>query len=564
MFPGVPGGVAQPPAPPPAVDEATRDAALAVLTKRDPNLTVIRDARGRPELLIGDLADPAGRDLAEAARRFIKQHAEALGIATKEREFSKIDEQDGNPVRMVRFQPMRGQMPIMGAEVQVVFDRDGRVIAFCGDDTASALAPGAFGISIPPTPGGGGGRLPPFPPGPLPGPPGPGPIPPAPTGAPEPIPGGFESPPIKANFAAALAKVGPEARLRGSSSIRTVLVPKDGKLALRAIADCETENPPGTWRFSFHEDGEVEDVKPIHAGVSGKVYDGYPAMNVTEVSLTDLASDRVLDGRHVKTAQGDNERAHPTDGRYDFHPEPEALRTAGRQLGMRLFNPDFLEVQVYHHISRAHAMVRAYGSDALDSPVQVEVLTPYAKTLMNNAFYQPGRHAIEFVSLSAFHPAADASVIYHEYGHAVFDKLSGAGEPVSFGPRPALEESACNEGFADAFSGLLTGSPIEGELFAKGVKSTPRDARNSVALGPNQPTESHALGCVFSGLAWEVRETAGDPAARKLLLGSAQLAPRPRGFRAMVMGMLIADRLFEGGKHAGLIRSAARRRGIVL
>lgn len=560
-----------PPTPTPGGAPARDEAGLAQLLARSPDNRVFRAEDGTVVGLAGDLADPEQGELEAAARAFVKARGGALGVPTGVT-LRRSDLQDGTPVRLVRFRPQSDGAEMPSGEIQVTYDRAGRVIGF----TVGAgfrIPAGPIRLPLPPLPT----SLPPVP-GPTTGTP---PVPP-PTGLP-PLPGPTSTPtptpgpwipnlpgPAEFPFAResgatsmaqpritdALREIGANARLSSDARAERVWqLNEGGDVGLRTRVEVETEQPPGSWELIFRPDGSLERRTAALHGAAGLVYAEYPDLQTSKQTLTNLESSTQLDGRWVRTRQGENPRARPTDGDYLFAPEPvDPLQTA-RRAQLRLFDPDFLEVNVYYHVNRTHELMRGYGCEFADYPVVCEVLDSNGS---ENAEYHPSTRSIHFFSLSRFHPAADNSVVCHEYGHALFHALQ---REVTY----SGESAAVNEGFADFVAGLVTGSSLIGaHHFTAKPGHVARDMANGATYPERRMDEAHSAGTVWAGLGWDLRRELGVDAARTLMFGAIQLAPRPVDFRGASIGLLLSDRFFNNDRNKELLRRQLARRGLEL
>jgi hypothetical protein len=347
-----------------------------------------------------------------------------------------------------------------------------------------------------------------------------------------------------------------DARLASDSrSQRLWVVNPRGEVGLRTVVQVNTESPFGAWQLTFKPDGSLDERTSLTLHATGTVYAEYPGLSASNQPLLHLESDSQLDGRYARPKQGDNPRARPAGGDWHFAPEPPDPRGAHRRTNLRVFDPDFLEVQAYYHVTRAHELVRAYGSDLADYPIPIDVLDAGGS---NNACYQPTTRSLHFFSLSRFHPAADNSVIYHEYGHAIFHALQREDyrEP---------ETSALHEGFADFVACCLTGSSQVGQHFFAASRQPVRELANGFTIRDKESAFSpHEKGLVLGGLGWDITRELGTDGARTLLFGAAQLAPRPSHYRAMAVGLMLSDLFFFQGRNRDFLRRQLSRRGLDL
>ncbi|MBN1946236.1 MAG: hypothetical protein JW797_11205 [Bradymonadales bacterium] len=202
-----------------------------------------------------------------------------------------------------------------------------------------------------------------------------------------------------------------------------------------------------------------------------------------------------------------------------------------------LYEPDFFspedtfaEAHMFYHTMRIYQYHRNLGLDtvttvplmatvnyrvAADTSSSEERLAPY-----DNAFFYPagdyGYFVHEYDSIvfgqgTEVDFSYDADVIYHEFTHAVFQKIASPGYLTydEYGLRS--DPGALNEAMADYFAGTVTGDPEIGEFVGPRVDFSADPARNIRTLENTAtcPTsligESHQDSVHFSGALWEIR-----------------------------------------------------------
>lgn len=213
-------------------------------------------------------------------------------------------------------------------------------------------------------------------------------------------------------------------------------------------------------------------------------------------------------------------------------------------------NDPFAEVQMYFHVSKIHDYFHdGFGLTDLDFPLPAIVnVSMYIKEEIaammgakggwqgfpNAAFIPPegfaqfglpkvASGAIVFGHSGETDFSYDASVIYHEYTHAIVGTTRLAGMSVdSFG----LDNlpGAMNEGFADYFSCSLRNDPKIGAYALSTVQG--RNLERDLSIAKKCPddltTEIHADGKIIGSALWEVRTALGASTADGIVLKALQ------------------------------------------
>ncbi len=139
----------------------------------------------------------------------------------------------------------------------------------------------------------------------------------------------------------------------------------------------------------------------------------------------------------------------------------------------------FAEVNVYHHLSKVEARMRELGVSSLKaSPLPVVVnfktaepamcqdgVAPQAPAYspMDNAYFDPDVPNLVFGQGAEVDAAYDASIAYHEYGHAVMHTIApDLGS--AFFDEHGLNTAAVGmmEGYADLIALFTNGDPVVG------------------------------------------------------------------------------------------------------
>ncbi len=201
----------------------------------------------------------------------------------------------------------------------------------------------------------------------------------------------------------------------------------------------------------------------------------------------------------------------------------------------------FAEVQMYHHVNVAHKYFRGTHefSDLdypLDSVVNINLKMQGIWQPFANAAYIPAgtfaslglpardKGAIMFGQFEDIDFAYDASVIYHEYSHAVVGDNRFGGPYVD---EQGMNNSpgALNEGIADYFAGTMLDTPEIGR-YALAFANAGRNLDEFRACPEDITSEIHADGRIIGSALWAIREQLGkeqtDSLVFKSLMSSAK------------------------------------------
>ncbi|MCB9785366.1 MAG: hypothetical protein H6744_01620 [Deltaproteobacteria bacterium] len=224
----------------------------------------------------------------------------------------------------------------------------------------------------------------------------------------------------------------------------------------------------------------------------------------------------------------------------------------------------FAEVMAYHHVNRIHDYYRdAQGLELRDHPIRtlvnVQVNQPGGAgwVPLPNALYLPpesfeelgieGRpeEALLFGHYEFVDFSYDASVIYHEYTHAVLgpDRLSEAGLD-RFGLD--LSPGSLNEGLADYFAASVLDRPLIGTyalLLDELVLS--RDLTRPHHCPDDLYGEAHLDGRIVASALWSLRQVLGAPTTDAMVMDAIAGLGASSGFEAF--GQLVVAAARERG-----------------
>ncbi len=205
----------------------------------------------------------------------------------------------------------------------------------------------------------------------------------------------------------------------------------------------------------------------------------------------------------------------------------------------------FAELMMYYHVNQIHDYYQdGFGLALTHNPIEALVNVTFNSNydmgggtgwqgFPNAAFMPPEAYAsyglppkpyggIVFGQYQATDFSYDASVIYHEYTHAMVGTTRLSGVLVdSFG----LDNlpGAMNEGFADYFSCSRRDSPIIGPyaLTFQGDFYV-RDLSQARKFPDDLTSEAHADGKIIGSTLWEIRGALGQQQADQIILNALQ------------------------------------------
>jgi len=296
--------------------------------------------------------------------------------------------------------------------------------------------------------------------------------------------------------------------------------------------DVGISEPLGTWRM--HVDAHSGDelaVVPTSRSVQGDIFPTNPEVSdLQREDLLRLWDPSALSGQwpHVTSCvdaeidpspfgvtlcHATEQQATPNqDGDFLFNVQPES------------HEDPFAEVQVYYHLDR----VAQWSSDQLGVTL-VEPIDSFANFEYNNAFYGDfdgdGTADITFgTAENGVDLAYDADVIYHEFGHAIVDRIASLG--FVSGDEYGLQwtDGSINEGTADIIAMYHTGDPLLGEYAGLGFRDGPiRDLTEIRRCPDDLIGEVHFDGMIWASLGWQMMEDPliGPDLALELVIASA-------------------------------------------
>lgn len=306
-----------------------------------------------------------------------------------------------------------------------------------------------------------------------------------------------------------------------------------------------SRTPPGDWLVLVDADGQVvlaeDQASPAEATYEGvgAVWEVDPAQGpLVERTLTRRTHSSRLKGLDVRVENEDTMDASAREGRFVY---PAASKHAD-------------EVMVYFHVQRAAEYFRGLGFQ--DLPAAIPAAVYYGQDY-DNAMFLGWAGALVFGDGHRYNPLSrDASVIVHEYAHAVTYQMTRLG---SF-----REAGAMNEGFSDYFAGALTGSSRVG-VYTVAPTGRPflRDMVNELTYPEDMTGESHDDARIFAGALWALRQRVGGEVADRLVHECRGFLNREAGFLDARQALRQLDAEHHGGAHDGAIVAAFGSKGIV-
>ncbi|MBI4868600.1 MAG: M36 family metallopeptidase [Candidatus Wallbacteria bacterium] len=334
------------------------------------------------------------------------------------------------------------------------------------------------------------------------------------------------------------------ARALGDGKIETparVLFPAaDG---LRHAWKLELTSPGASWVTVVDaQDGSIlmASNQVRHITGTGSIYQMDPLHGApSNEPLLNLKGNGLLHGSFVDVRNEDNDRAKADDHKFIYEPD----------------NTHFDESMVYFHLDKVHAYFKSLGFSDLDKPI---VATVHVGDRFDNAYFDPRSGSLSFGDggnrLNDL--SKDATVAYHEYGHAVTNAIVG----MMFGG----EGGGMHEGYSDYFAGTITDDPVIGGYAGQRLPSgNIRNMDNTLHYPEDSGSEPHKAGRIWGGACWDVRKALGPEVTDKIVHQSRFYIPKwgPK-FADAYQGILKADQKLYGGSHAAKVTEIFTKRGI--
>lgn len=337
---------------------------------------------------------------------------------------------------------------------------------------------------------------------------------------------------------------------------------------------------PQSWLVDLNRhNGHVETFTPLHlhAEADALIYANNPiaatglspksntdwSSALVDVTLRGLDGSGILRGEFVDlTAPGFGPplshrpgstytpgSARPTNGRYDFDPG----------------DPAFEEVMIYYYIDNTQRYLHSLGFDIYNRPIPVHA----HYFVGNNAFYSFQNRGLHFGD-GIVDSGEDASVITHEYGHAILGEIT-------YDKFWDLAGLAFHEGFADYFSfatlrALAPEIGVDrypyhlGEWFFKNADHDPPHLRTLLPppfTYPNVTRIPHTDGGLWSSAFRELDEKGEPGEFLSLLLEALHITESARPHH-MIPALYQTDQDFYDGTYTQHITDIMTARGLLL
>ena len=372
--------------------------------------------------------------------------------------------------------------------------------------------------------------------------------------------------------------------LRGEITTSLYIYPaEDGTSHLAYQVQIPAGSPLGDWEFLIDaHTGKILEQNNLlmHVNGSGSVYEENPitTRNVVNRVLPNLDGSGFLRGDFVDVVVYNG----PADIRVYSRDFVDGLENNARSTEHDFrFNPNdsrFDEANVYFHINRIHDFFKNSfdftGRDdqlltIVDHPTIDERDSKILSEPMNNAFFSGFTQSLAIgegtgtANGGLNNLARDADVLYHEYTHAVVDRIT------ALGIRPNDMGRAMNEAYADYFPCSFFNDPDMGEWSvssARGLRNLDNNNRfpDHLFEPHTGAPEEHFTGLIWGGACWTLRERIGQRDADPLIFNSLFFLPRDgsANFQIGLTVLLQVDESIFDGAHQETIREVFNARGI--
>ncbi len=383
--------------------------------------------------------------------------------------------------------------------------------------------------------------------------------------------------PLDAQFAVSTARRFGNGNLIYNDGLR--ILPSDSKPKLVWQISIDSENVAfGSWILLV----DAQNPRIIQRAIKtffnfegqGNVWTENPATTPNRViqTLPNMDSSRTLSGKFV--------RVYNANTAFDVASPLHLSDYTRAKEESRVYNyaendPKVEEAMGYFHINAVHDRWRSVGFRGLDRrlPIFVNVAGTDGGPGLDNSLYSRNRkfRKTGFLGFGAgdqFENAAlDAEIVYHEYGHAVLDKL----RPEFLDSTESVYPLSLHEAVGDISAAALSGNP---KLFDFGFSS--RDTHQYFGRKLNNKNrfpksvidktfhlaEPHHTGLILGGSWWDLQKQIGAIPAQQLLFESFHLLPANPDFFDVRDAMIAADGALHSSANTAAIQKAFAKHGI--
>lgn len=350
---------------------------------------------------------------------------------------------------------------------------------------------------------------------------------------------------------------------------------------LRLCWQMQAQAREGAWSFlvSAEEPGMTYAVQRYALDEltgRGSVYQENPrrTKNPVTVDLPHLDSSKTLKGTWARTYNANGQETF-TDGS-----QMARFTTAGNQNNVYAYSTSdrrFTEVMGYYHVTRMHDYLKDNQlTNAVNGmmPIVVNVQDSEdpSKGFDNAFFTRDWRFSstgiLVFGSGNELHNfAEDSDVLYHEYGHAVLDRIQ-RGLIQNF---EHVYSGAIHEGTGDSIAAHLNGNSKlaewalsyrgSGKFVGRNVDNTnmyPDDVRDP-DFGQ---AEVHYTGQIVGGLFWSMRKALGPETAIKLYFGALNRLGPKADFFDLRDDLLLTEKALEKNVNLTMLNQLIAARGL--
>ncbi|MDD5090210.1 MAG: M36 family metallopeptidase [Candidatus Wallbacteria bacterium] len=331
--------------------------------------------------------------------------------------------------------------------------------------------------------------------------------------------------------------------LRMQSSVEKVLFDTNNGLTNAYLCQIPCAQPLGDFAVVVNaQNGKIEYCDNMLAFVDGNasVYVTNPLKcDITTEDISNIKESGYLKGTYALVKNSDDDGAHSPENQFVYPVE----------------NTHFDEAHMYYHLDAIHAYFKStFGYTGMDK--QVTAYVHYGDNY-DNAFFSPWGGYFAFGDGSKFNDLArEASIIYHEYTHAVTSNIAGLG---TYG-----EAGGMNEAFSDYFGNTITDDPHIGEWAVnKAGMEFLRSCINDTHYPEDVKNECHHDSLMFSAPLWEMRAAFGKQIADELAHYCRYKISNSSKFADGLAAILKVDEERFGGAHKDQIQAIFTNRGIM-